>query len=131
MEKAFVNMPHVLVMDLLKELISEELNSRPVNKISGDLAGSFDKLQLGADKWAVSKIKPQAPYAQRVMVDIPLYTRGRLNRELGGKPVLVFLRDRRYPIYNKAIIAEFISMVKKANTTSYKWNPQTFDARLH
>jgi len=123
MEEAFIGMPHVLAMDLHLELTADELNGNPINRITGNLANSFDIMQMGKGKWALLQVNTQAPYAQRVMVNVAI--------KRTGRPALTKLRDRRYPIYNKAIIAEFISMVRKANTSSYKWNPQTFEARLH
>lgn len=124
MVSGFNDMPRILAMDLHDSLIDEELNGRPINRISGNLANSFGIMQLSADKWALKQVSTQAPYAQRVMVDV--------SKKRIKMAALTHLRKRRYPVYGKAIDAEFKRMVSDANTGRlYVWNKKRFALSLH
>ena len=120
---AFHGMPQVLSFNAKAELVKEELNGRPINRISGDLAESFDNVQIGPDAWAVEQTNDQAPYAERVMVYV---SRARIQ-----KTVMEALKERMFPFYGKAIVGEFQNMVDTIDQgRPYRWNPKTFENRI-
>lgn len=131
MSKGFNDMPRVIAMDLENELKSEELDYHPVQKLSGQLSGSFTITQIGPDKWSLNQRAAGVHYAQRVMVDIPTKTNGRLAKFTKRKAILTFLKDRTFPTYGNAIDAEFKRMVKTTNSgAAYVWDKKRFARTL-
>ena len=131
MVAAFNRMPELICYDLENELKKEELNFRPVHQISGDLVGSFTSTKIGPDRWSLNQRAAGVHYAQRVMVDIPTKTNGRLAKFTKRKAILSFLKDRTFPTYGNAIDAEFKRMVKTTNSgAAYVWDKKRFARSL-
>jgi len=131
MSKGFNDMPRIIAMDLHNELSSEELDFQPVRVISGNLRASFTTTQIGPDKWSLNQRAAGVHYAQRVMVDIPTKTNGRLAKFTKRKAILTFLKDRTFPTYGNAIDAEFKRMVKTTNAgAAYVWDKKRFARSL-
>ena len=119
MVKAFRIIPELMANDLHTEIQTKELDGEPINRITGQLINSMDVIKLSADAWALSQNKAQAPYAPRVMVFVA--------KARAGKPALTLLKERRFPVYQKAIVREFTKMVKDANAGRvYKLNKKNF-----
>lgn len=123
MVKAFTFMPQVLAMSGHEELISEELNGNPINRITGNLANSFDVERIGQDSWALKQVTAQAPYAPRVMVTV--------SERRAGKPAMRLMTERMLPRWTAAVVGEFDKIASTIEGGGdYRWNPRTFENRI-
>lgn len=123
MQRAFETMPRALANSAHGELTSTELNGRPINRISGNLANSWGVVNLRRGVAALKQVSTQAPYAPRVMVPVAI---ARM-----GKPALTLLMDRMKPRFDKAIFAEFKRIEGTINRGgAYKFDPAKFEASI-